>query len=268
MFIKIVKDKNNFVRDGSKFLLFVFLFFIVAICPYSGNTLQAKNYSFDYINKQDNHNVGNWLCLNNKALNAGQNLFKMDIGNDSTQPDNKILPVEKPWRAINLAFDASVYNCSTTMDWLWEGHPGSYPNIFHTAKGSTMPHTFTFDFGRIYTNLVQMEQWGRWDPKGRSFANPIYFEVWGIDDITNAVPVVPSDDPNWARASIKKGWTLLAEVRRKDDGVKGMKINLIKNPPPVRFIRIRIKDTKNHNTQGLSHMSELSFWYADSESSN
>lgn len=229
-----------------------------------GSVAQKQTMSFEADTEEHHRPDGKYLseAIDQSSNVSGENEVKSGI-EETIKPKDKLLPVEKPWREIKHTQDAYKYNCNTTMDWLWDGKPGRYPRVFHTAKGSTMPHTFTFDLGRIYTNLVQMEQWGRMDPRDRPFSNPIHFEVWGIEgDITNAIPDLPADAPNWKDATINKGWTLLADVVRKDNGIDGIKIDLIKNAPPVRFIRIRVLETIDQNAQGMSHMSELSFWYA------
>ena len=42
---------------------------------------------------------------------------------------------------------------------------------------------------------------------------------------------------------LSKGWTLLKEVVRTDDGSAPYDANLIANPPPVRFMMVRVLQT-------------------------
>lgn len=237
--------------------------------------MSYKEFSRSFLNIDDRNNaqMGNIVALGertgNDAFSSNSENAKVMrensidlLGNplNKAHSDQKVLPVRKPWKAMKFVRDVNIYNPNTTMDWLWDGKPDAHPRIFHTARGSTLPHTFSFDLGRIYKNLVQFEEWGR---QGVKFSNPIHFEVWGIDDFNKGVPDMPADDPDWAKASVKKGWTLLAEVFRTDDGIGSVKVDLVDNPPPVRYIRIRVKETIDRNKDGLSHMSELSFWYVE-----
>lgn len=159
------------------------------------------------------------------------------------------------WKEALLPHDAVVNAYGTSLSWIWNGEPGAYPQIYH-SDGAYMPLAFTIDLGKIYNNLIEFEEWGREDC---SCHNPDDFEVWGISDTTGAEVDLPTTDPNWKAASIAKGWTLLTEVKRYDNGIAGVKVNLIANPPPVRFIRIRVLHTVDNSK--ASHMSEISFWY-------
>jgi len=108
--------------------------------------------------------------------------------------------------------------------------------------------------GKIYNNLSILEETGR-----NCCHNPDQFEVWGIADISNAATTLPANDAGWKDEAIRKGWTLLLDAVRTDDGSAAKKFELIKNPPPVRYIRIRVKHNANGDTN-QSNMSELSFW--------
>jgi hypothetical protein len=56
-----------------------------------------------------------------------------------------------------------------------------------------------------------------------------------------------------------KGWTLLKEVKRTDDGKAAFKVNFDTGLPPVRYIRIRVKHVTNGDSN-YSNMSEITFW--------
>ena len=173
---------------------------------------------------------------------------------DSIKVEN--LPVPKGlWKEVQLPNDAVTNAWGTSLSSIWNGVPGGYPDIYHT-DGASIPHHFTFDMGKIYNQLTKFAEWGRQDG---AFHNPDDFEVWGIADITGAATTLAGNDPGWKAESIAKGWTLLAEVKRTDDGIAQVTTNLIGNPPPVRFIRIRVLHTIDNDN--ASHMSEVSFWY-------
>lgn len=157
---------------------------------------------------------------------------------------------------LNLRNDVGIYQSDTRVSRLWDGTttPQGYPDIFHSDGNTPMPHHLSFDLGQVYTNLSQMEETGR-----NCCNNPDNFEVWGIADLTGAETTLPGNDPGWKAESIAKGWTLLKEVVRTDNGQAPLKVDLINNPPPVRYIRIRIKHVTT-NDGSYSNISELSFW--------
>src|SRR5258706_5083916 len=162
---------------------------------------------------------------------------------------NKSLFQENP-----LPNDVGIYQSDTRVSKLWDGSvgPQGYPNIFH-SDGAYLPHVMTFDMGQLYSNLGQMEETGR-----NCCNNPTKFEVWGIADITNAATTLRADNPGWKAEAIAKGWTLLKEVTRTDDGNSAIKFDLMDSPPPVRYIRIRVINTATGST--YSNFSEVTFW--------
>lgn len=144
----------------------------------------------------------------------------------------------------------------TNMSKLWDGSvgPQAYPNIYHTDGDHPMPHVFTFDMGKVYDNLGQIEETGR---DGNH--NPTDFEVWGIADITGAATTLAGNDAGWPAEAKAKGWTLLKECIRNDDGTIAVKFDLMSSPPPVRYIRIRCKKVAD-NDATQSNWGELTFW--------
>lgn len=155
-----------------------------------------------------------------------------------------------------LPNDAQTYESGTSVSKLWDGSvgPQSYPNIFHSNGSSGMPHTITFDLGKVYDNLSRIEETGR-----DCCNNPDDFEVWGIDDLTNAATSLSPANSGWKNESIAKGWTLLKEVVRTDDGKNAITAELNNNGKPIRYIRIRIKHVTT-NDGNYSNMSEIRFW--------
>lgn len=156
----------------------------------------------------------------------------------------------------NLWGDMGIYQSDTRVSKLWDGSvgPQDYPNIYHSDGNGTLPRVLSFDMGKVYNNLSAIEETGR-----GCCNNPDQFEVWGIADLTNAVPEVNSNDAGWKAAMQSKGWTLLKVVTRSDNGNAAFKTNLMDNPPPVRYIRIRVL----HNANGENsyvNMSEITFW--------
>jgi len=158
---------------------------------------------------------------------------------------------------VKLPNDMNPYEGDTDIDRLWDGSvgPQGYPNIFHSDGAHQLPQTLTFDMGKIYNSLVQIEETGR-----NCCHNPDDFEVWGITDITNAATTLQPNDPGWTDEAIAKGWKLLKEVKRTDDGQAPLKVALDNTTQPVRYIRLRIK----HNADGegsYTNMSEVTLFY-------
>jgi len=88
--------------------------------------------------------------------------------------------------------------------------------------------------------------------------NPLDIEVWGIADTASALTSLPGNDPGWKAEAISKGWTLLTEVQRSDNGVAPVTVNLISNPPPVRFVMVRMVTVNDNSTN--ANMTQLTFW--------
>lgn len=158
--------------------------------------------------------------------------------------------------ALSLNNDATPYEGGTNVTKLWDGSvgPQGYPNIWHSGGGSPLPHHFSFDLGATYSDLGQIEVTGR-----DCCHNPDRFEVWGIDDLTGAETTLPGNDAGWKDEAIAKGWTLLKEVTRTDDGKAPYKVELNDNLPPVRYIRIRVLHVVTGDGS-YSNLSEVTFW--------
>jgi len=156
----------------------------------------------------------------------------------------------------NLWGDMGIYEPGTRVSKLWDGSvgPQDYPNIYHSDGDASLPRVLSFDMGKVYNNLSVIEETGR-----GCCNNPDQFEVWGIDDLTDAVPEMNANDGGWKAAMQSKGWTLLKEVVRSDNGNAAFKTNLIDNPPPVRYIRIRVTHCAN-GSNNYVNMSEITFW--------
>ncbi|WP_343670472.1 DUF4998 domain-containing protein [Chitinophaga sp.] len=152
--------------------------------------------------------------------------------------------------------DMGIYQSDTRVSKLWDGSvgPQDYPNIYHSDGNGSLPRVLSFDMGKVYNNLTAIEETGR-----GCCNNPDQFEVWGIDDLADAVPELNSDDAGWKSAMQSKGWTLLKEVVRSDNGNAAFKTDLMNNPPPVRYIRIRVTHCANGSTNYVN-LSEITFW--------
>ncbi|MDB5022909.1 MAG: hypothetical protein JWP78_664 [Mucilaginibacter sp.] len=158
---------------------------------------------------------------------------------------------------VKLPNDMNPYESDTDIDRLWDGSvgPQGFPNIFHSDGANPLPQTLTFDMGKIYNGLTQVEETGR-----NCCHNPSDFEVWGIADITNAATTLPSNDPGWPAEAISKGWKLLKEVKRTDDGQAALKVNLDDTTTPVRYVRIRIMHNTD-NEASYTNLSEITMFY-------
>ncbi len=158
---------------------------------------------------------------------------------------------------IKLPNDMNPYEWDTDIDRLWDGSvgPQGYPNIFHSDGANPLPQTLTFDMGKVYNSVTQIEETGR-----NCCHNPNDFEVWGIADITNAATTLQPNDPAWPAEAISKGWKLLKEVKRTDDGQMPLKVDLDNTTTPVRYIRIRVIHNSD-NEPNYTNMSEITMFY-------
>ncbi|OQP61947.1 hypothetical protein A3860_30095 [Niastella vici] len=157
------------------------------------------------------------------------------------------------FQIVNMPYDVQPYMSGTEVSKLWDGSvgPQGWPNVWHSDGNSALPHHFTFDMGVAYDSLRTMEVTGR-----NCCHNPVDYEVWGIADITNAATTVPGNDPNWKTNALAKGWILLKDVSRSDDGTGPYTIDFGTNTPTIRYIRIRVKRVWSGDNY-YSNMSEL-----------
>lgn len=158
---------------------------------------------------------------------------------------------------VKLPYDMNPYEGDTDEDRLWDGSvgPQGFPNIFHSDGAHPLPQTLTFDMGAIYANVTQIEETGR-----NCCHNPDDFEVWGIADITNAATTLQPNDPGWPAEAVSKGWKLLKEVKRNDDGQAALKVALDNINIPVRYIRIRVIHNAD-NEPNYTNMSEITMFH-------
>lgn len=172
-----------------------------------------------------------------------------------TVPYVYVLCDKSLFSTVNLPHDLQPYDGNTYLARIWDGNmqPRGYPEIFHSNGNPGTPGTITFDMGKTYNHLARLEETGR-----NCCHNPLDFEVWGIADTTGAISSLTPDNGGWAADVSSKGWTLLKEVIRTDDGVAPYDANLMSNPPPVRFIIMRIKTTATQS--GYVNMSQVTFW--------
>lgn len=156
---------------------------------------------------------------------------------------------------IHLTYDMQPYDGNTYVARIWDGNmqPRDYPNIFHSDGNGTLPETITFDMGKVYNNLARVEETGR-----TAYHNPTEFELWGIADMTGAVSSLSPNSAGWKADVMAKGWTLLKDVVRTDNGVAPFDADLISNPPPVRYIIMRVIQTADQSN--YVNMSQITFW--------
>jgi uncharacterized protein DUF4998 len=175
--------------------------------------------------------------------------------NPDTIPYVYVMCDKSIFNAVHLPNDMNPYDGNTYEARLWDGNmqPRGYPTIFHSDGSQPLPGTITMDMGKVYSNVGRIEETGR-----NCCHNPVDFEVWGIADTTGAVSALAPNNAGWKGDVTAKGWTLLNEIVRTDDGVAPFDAFLIDNPPPVRFIIIRV--LKTADDPNYVNMSQLTFW--------
>src|SRR5260221_4997606 len=150
-----------------------------------------------------------------------------------------------------------VAGFGTSLPSLWDGNmqPKSYPNIFHSdgSGNPQLPGTITMDMGQVYNALGKVEEIGR-----DCCHNPKEFEVWGIADTTGSFSSLLPSDNGWKADMTTKGWTLLGDNIRIDNGTPPYDAMLNSNPPPVRYLVVRfVSDVDN---SGHINLSQMTFW--------
>jgi len=205
-----------------------------------------------------NYKLGSTILYKSSYIPERNAIDVFDVREFSVFPD--FIPEELEcdkslFRELRLPFDVETLDESPLRN-LWDGkrEAEGYPNIYHSRDNMSIPHTLTFDMGKVYSNLTKFEEIGR-----SCCHNPVEFEVWGIEAVNNAATSVAGDHGDWKKEMVEKGWTLLADVKRNDDGVAPMTFKIKDNPPAVRYIRMRIKKTANNEAR-QSNMSEITFW--------
>jgi hypothetical protein len=161
------------------------------------------------------------------------------------------------FKELSIANDVGVYDSnSTRIRRLWDNSngPQGYPDIYHSDGDHRIPHQLTFDMGKLYGNLGQMEETGR-----NCCNNPDQYEVWGIDNIEGHDTNIKPNENGWKEDMIAKGWVLLKDVVRTDDGQAPYKFDLTTTDKSIRYIRIRVKHVVTGDSY-YSNMSEITFW--------
>ncbi|MBN9385327.1 MAG: hypothetical protein J0H74_31510 [Chitinophagaceae bacterium] len=156
---------------------------------------------------------------------------------------------------VHLPNDLNAYDGNTYLARIWDGNlqTRDYPNLFHSNGSPGIPGTITFDMHKIYNNISRLEESGR-----PCCHNPLDFEVWGIADTTGAITSLKPDNNGWASDMTAKGWSMLKEVIRKDDGAAPYDVDINNNPIPVRFVIIRIKTVASN--AGYANISQVTLW--------
>jgi hypothetical protein len=166
---------------------------------------------------------------------------------------------------LHMANDAetlgTAYGPETRLNRIWDGYWGSdgqefwNGHIFH-SNNAHLPAQLSFDLGKDYSALGRVMEMGR-----NCCATTTAFEVWGIstDDINAAATSLPPNNQGWPDEMRAKGWTLLKDIVRADNGQPAVSFELMKNPPTVRYIRLRVKAVAD-GSNGDFQIAEIGFW--------
>jgi hypothetical protein len=160
------------------------------------------------------------------------------------------------FKGVYLPHDL-VAGFGTSLPQIWDGtmQPKGYPNIFHSdgSGNPALPGTVTIDMGQVYSGMGRVEETGR-----NCCHNPKEFEVWGIADTTGAISSLLPSDNGWKADMTTRGWALLGDIVRTDDGTAPYDAMLKSNPPPVRYLIVRfVSDVDN---SGYINLSQMTFW--------
>ena len=186
------------------------------------------------------------------SKNVIDTFYTLDI---DTVPYVYVVCDKSLFSTVHLPNDLNQYDGGTYLARIWDGNmqPRGYPEIFHSSGGPGIPGTITFDMNKVYNNIGRLEETGR-----NCCHNPLDFEIWGIADTTGALTSLTPGDGGWAADMTAKGWNLLNEVVRKDDGVAPYDVDINNSPIPVRFVVIRIKTVATN--EGYTNISQITLW--------
>jgi hypothetical protein len=161
------------------------------------------------------------------------------------------------FQVVSLPNDVGPWEGGTSVARLWDGSSGpqGWPNIWHSNGDRQLPHHFTFDMGKAYRRLRNIEITGR-----DCCHNPVEFEIWGIEDITNAATTLPGNDPGWKDEALAKGWILLQDVNLNNNGVGPYTLDFAAGVPKIRYIRFRVKRVAS-GENAYSNLSEITVEY-------
>ncbi|MGV8095148.1 MAG: DUF5000 domain-containing lipoprotein [Mangrovibacterium sp.] len=158
--------------------------------------------------------------------------------------------------------DADCYNANTRLEKIWDGKTSAaaYTDGLVTKTNNGVPATFTFDL-LVTARLSRFRHHQRQEGTNQFFgdANIRYYEIWGRAD----APTNPSWD-GWVKLmdveSVKPSGLPVAQNTDEDIALvrAGEEFNFPLDAPPVRWIRIRVKETWGK----LQHVSigEMTFW--------
>ncbi len=145
------------------------------------------------------------------------------------------------WQYVNLGNDTPVA-ATGWGNWaeMWDGN---YDNLAAVVRQHTLrPFSISIDLGveKVLTEF-------KWTAKAEWAlpVSPREYEIWGIDDITNAettVILTPETLADWKSEMVEKGWTQLIDFSHAADE-KGALSKKIEKDVKSRYVRVVVKET-------------------------
>ncbi len=170
------------------------------------------------------------------------------------------------WAEVNSPRDVQSAKCDWGAcayprmmwddDWSAGGQEFWSGKIFHSNGGACLPAQVTIDLGKTYDEL------GRLSEMGRNCCNSATeFEVWGVNanNIADVETTSSSQSGDWENEMKSKGWVLLKNVVRSDNGRNRISVELNKEIGKVRFVRLRVK-ARDGGGNGDFQIAEIGFW--------
>ena len=156
-----------------------------------------------------------------------------------------------------------------TLAHLWDG--SSEGNGFHTASGSGMPQTLTFDMG-VTGKLSRYKVWDRGDQYSYAHGNPKRWALWGSNSPIDKI--LPADVSSLTPGQALDSWIFIGyfQAPAKPSGkpagdntgedlalsAAGFEYNISLKVPSVRYIRFQTLETFSGGD--FMHMMEISIW--------
>ncbi len=158
-------------------------------------------------------------------------------------------------KRILLPTDESGEHFGGSVEFLFDGTARYYHSIGETPE--QFGHHFTLDFGRSIT-LKGIKIWPRVECCQER--NIKRYQLWGINDLSNAETTLVSHDSGWEEESKAKGWTLIhdSETPNIFKGVTSPHTEKIDAQKAFRYVRYRA--VTNHASHKRTALAEIAFY--------
>lgn len=215
-----------------------------AVVEKTVNEVEIANYQLG-----DEFQYVSYYLPERNAIDTFETIIALDTFPDKFKLDNSIIQV------ISLENDFKGDAHGGSLDKLFNGKTGN-GDWYHSHSDELIPYHFTFDLG-LTTSISDFRIYPRQDCCYER--SPKKFQLWGIEDTTNAATSLPVSDAEWIEESKAKGWKQLVDnIQTGDQPTDGSPIDVkILKTDEIRFVRFVFVEAWK---EGSTHLSEFEFW--------